>query len=42
MSTSLLRLTCPKCATSLSLKELPESGRCKCPKCGTIISTAAL
>ena len=31
MSTSLLRLTSPKCATSLSLKELPESGRCNAP-----------
>jgi len=41
MSANILRLTCPKCDTALSLKTAPAGGRCKCPKCGTTFATDA-
>jgi S1-C subfamily serine protease len=41
MSANILRLTCPKCDTALSLKTAPAGGRCKCPKCGTTFATGA-
>jgi phage FluMu protein Com len=34
----MIQVRCPKCSTTLALKQAPAAGKVKCPKCGAIIA----
>ena len=37
----MIQVRCPKCSTSLALKQAPAAGKVKCPKCATIIAVGS-